>query len=255
MNQKSVARFEGKFDDAASMFAGSPQQHVKKIKAKSLLPENSPLLSNTAALFVSFRQKTYAVMLQQDVPEGAALVRNSAGQICGIPAVAGGSGIDDVGSAHPTKYVAVDADDGFVTSAHDTEEEAIDDMVDSQPEEENMHLYFDVYGLKGNIAEKIESGDHVSEHAVFENLDPLFSGTRALNPKDPRCEKTDNGEHEWVATLEREGGIAENPGVWGHGGGVIINDHCKHCDLERQTNTWESDHRGQPYKTVRYGEQ
>ena len=35
--------------------------------------------------------------------------------------------------------------------------------------------------------------------------------------------------------------MAENPGVWGHGGGVIIEEHCTRCDATRTTDTWAQD--------------
>jgi hypothetical protein len=37
------------------------------------------------------------------------------------------------------------------------------------------------------------------------------------------------------------GGIEENPGVWGHGGGVVINEACVRCGCGRTTDTWAQD--------------
>ena len=34
------------------------------------------------------------------------------------------------------------------------------------------------------------------------------------------------------------GGLEENPGVWGNGGGVIIHEVCQTCGVHRHTNTW-----------------
>lgn len=45
-------------------------------------------------------------------------------------------------------------------------------------------------------------------------------------------------EHDWRSPLSVVGGIAENPGVWGNGGGVIITEVCRHCGCYRVTDTW-----------------
>lgn len=45
-------------------------------------------------------------------------------------------------------------------------------------------------------------------------------------------------EHDWQSPHEIVGGIKENPGVWGNGGGVIINECCMNCGCKRTTDTW-----------------
>lgn len=43
---------------------------------------------------------------------------------------------------------------------------------------------------------------------------------------DIRC------RHDW--TTDGEDGCRENPGVWSTGGtGIVIHDHCRHCELRR----------------------
>jgi hypothetical protein len=65
------------------------------------------------------------------------------------------------------------------------------------------------------------------------------SYTIPIEPEEPGCA---NGcEHDWHADQRVVGGIAENPGVWGHGGGVIIREHCRHCGVYRVTDTWAQD--------------
>lgn len=68
------------------------------------------------------------------------------------------------------------------------------------------------------------------------DADPVYEYTHTFEPTAPDC--TDGREHDWIATVEHEGGLAENPGVQGHGGGVIIHDHCKHCGVQRTQDTW-----------------
>lgn len=62
----------------------------------------------------------------------------------------------------------------------------------------------------------------------------------ALQPEEPEC-PSDEGEHDWQSPHEILGGLEENPGVWGHGGGVIIHEVCMHCGCERMTDTWAQD--------------
>lgn len=61
----------------------------------------------------------------------------------------------------------------------------------------------------------------------------------AIDPDEPDCTHGDG--HEWDSPIEIVGGIKENPGVWGHGGGVKITEVCLHCGCERVTNTWAQD--------------
>jgi len=60
--------------------------------------------------------------------------------------------------------------------------------------------------------------------------------TVALDPEAPEC--YEGGEHEWSSPFEIVGGIKENPGVWGHGGGVVISEVCLLCGCKKTTDTW-----------------
>lgn len=61
-----------------------------------------------------------------------------------------------------------------------------------------------------------------------------------LHPIEPDCSDGEH-EHEWQAPYEILGGLPENPGVWGHGGGVIIDEICGRCGIYRRTDTWAQD--------------
>ena len=61
-------------------------------------------------------------------------------------------------------------------------------------------------------------------------------GPYAIEPGVPRCRK--GKEHDWQSPHEVVGGITENPGVQGHGGGVLITEVCAHCGRYRHTDTW-----------------
>jgi hypothetical protein len=61
----------------------------------------------------------------------------------------------------------------------------------------------------------------------------------AVDPPAPAC--AEGHEHDWRAPFEVVGGIRENPGVWGHAGGVRITEVCYHCGAYRDTDTWATD--------------
>jgi hypothetical protein len=60
-----------------------------------------------------------------------------------------------------------------------------------------------------------------------------------IEPDEPTCTES---EHDWQSPLAIVGGIKENPGVWGHGGGIIMHEVCIHCGCEKITDTWAQDH-------------
>jgi len=73
---------------------------------------------------------------------------------------------------------------------------------------------------------KDRGSDHAEDHTV------------TLHPVEPACSC---GPHVWCAPHEVVGGLKENPGVQGHGGGVVIREVCQHCGVYRITDTWAQD--------------
>ncbi len=65
------------------------------------------------------------------------------------------------------------------------------------------------------------------------------STTLAIDPEEPDCYA--DHEHDWLAPHSVVGGLKENPGVTGNGGGVVMEDVCRHCGRYRVTNTWAQD--------------
>jgi len=57
-----------------------------------------------------------------------------------------------------------------------------------------------------------------------------------IEAEEPEC--VGDHEHDWRSPYRILGGLQENPGVWGHGGGVIIREVCAHCGRYRVTDTW-----------------
>ena len=59
-----------------------------------------------------------------------------------------------------------------------------------------------------------------------------------IPPIEPRCSES---VHDWQSPHSIVGGCKENPGVWGNGGGVVINEVCMLCGCQRRTDTWAQD--------------
>jgi hypothetical protein len=76
----------------------------------------------------------------------------------------------------------------------------------------------------------IYEGDRIVDEIV-ETFDPIY----------PDCVED---EHAWEAPYSLVGGIRENPGVFGHGGGVIMTEYCRHCGARRVVDTWAPDGHG-----------
>jgi len=85
---------------------------------------------------------------------------------------------------------------------------------------------------------------HTSEQTVYvsvrvfgydneEGESESFSVT--LPQDEPSCTE---GDHNWQAPYDIVGGLKENPGVFGKGGGVLINECCMNCGCQKQTDTW-----------------
>lgn len=68
--------------------------------------------------------------------------------------------------------------------------------------------------------------------------------------EEPSCKS--GKEHEWERPHDIVGGLEENPGVHGHGGGVIIHEVCSHCGIHRHTDTWADDGRGGVCESITY---
>ena len=78
--------------------------------------------------------------------------------------------------------------------------------------------------------------DVVIEEEGEEEWEWRDSITVTIPVPEPDCEEGE--EHDWVSPHELVGGIVENPGVWGHGGGVLILEVCCRCGTYRETDTW-----------------
>ena len=88
----------------------------------------------------------------------------------------------------------------------------------------------------------------------------LHDGTGRTVPDEDELPQPDEGDdngHAFRSPHALVGGLEQNPGVYGHGGGITIDEVCVRCGLRRRTDTWDQSFTGtgEPVETVRYGDQ
>lgn len=108
----------------------------------------------------------------------------------------------------------------------------------TDPDEPERTLYIDVR-VREIDAERTPLGDEAES-------------TVTLHPAEP--DYAQDGPHDWHSPYSVLGGDRSNPGVWGHGSGVIIRAVCAHCGTYQVTDTWAQrmDTGEQGLREVRY---
>lgn len=107
-----------------------------------------------------------------------------------------------------------------------------------------------IQGARRKAREWAEGGDYANESTVWVDVEIYETVIDAdgdecwrhaeditvpIDPEEPSC--TD-AAHDWESPIEIVGGIAENTGVFGHGGGVVMTECCMRCGCARVTDTW-----------------
>lgn len=92
----------------------------------------------------------------------------------------------------------------------------------------SWNLENETYWVQVYLMDMDEEGEEIDSHRIKVQIDPA----------EPDCTES---EHDWQAPVEIVGGIKENPGVWGHGGGVTIEEVCLHCGCGKLIDTWAQD--------------
>ncbi len=90
---------------------------------------------------------------------------------------------------------------------------------------------------RGNYSDEIEGTIWIDVRVHCRETDESASGTVQLDEDEPDCD-SDEAAHDWQSPYALLGGIKENPGVWCHGGGVIITEVCIRCGCKKVTDTW-----------------
>jgi len=93
------------------------------------------------------------------------------------------------------------------------------------------------------VADDVRSGNYPTDVTQYVDVEVTKEGdtegdrrTIVIEIPEPEC--ADGHEHDWQSPIKLVGGIPENPGVWGNGGGVKIHEVCCHCGAHRHTDTW-----------------
>lgn len=120
-------------------------------------------------------------------------------------------------------FVADDGNAEVEFEATETAKEAAEEYVEDGDWGDDSSGFLDVY-----VWERRRLGD-VTADGERESF------TIALPVVAPECTES---EHDWTSPVEVVGGIKENPGVWVNGGGVIIDEICRHCGALKRTDTW-----------------
>lgn len=86
----------------------------------------------------------------------------------------------------------------------------------------------------GHRASMLVGREDVSELGEYE----VSSWSGHIDEAEPDCRTGMHGDphpdgHDWTSAREAGGGLRENPGVFGHGGGVWICEHCARCGAGR----------------------
>lgn len=103
------------------------------------------------------------------------------------------------------------------------------EIIEADDAESAARAYFEAGGWDtsdGPVFGRVETRSAGGEVAGHEFTLPM---------NEPDCEAS---EHDWQRPHAIVGGLAENPGVHGHGGGVVITEVCAHCGAYRVTDTW-----------------
>lgn len=133
-------------------------------------------------------------------------------------------------------YVVTDGEGSDVVIEAPTAEEAAQEFIETgayEPPTATEWVDVRVAALPPDSG--LEPGDEWLSEGLRESLE-WDRVTVRIDPEEPECSATDG--HDWRSPHSVVGGVKENPGVWGHGGGVIITEVCRHCGVYRVTDTW-----------------
>ena len=65
----------------------------------------------------------------------------------------------------------------------------------------------------------------------------VVKGTVSIHPKEPACLNNSMSGHKWTGDVATDGGRHDNPGVFIHGCGVLVVQHCMLCSMTKIVDT------------------
>ncbi len=105
------------------------------------------------------------------------------------------------------------------------------------------------------VGEWGDGTETVRVHASWSCAEDGEEGTLTVTIEADEPDCVEDHDHDWQSPYHLLGGLRENPGVWGHGGGIIARECCAHCGAYRVTDTWAQDmETGTPGLQVSYQE-
>lgn len=146
------------------------------------------------------------------------------------------------------------SDDSWVLIHEDGTRENLD--LDSEADASEAHE---------EARDRITSFDYHAESGSLETIwvdysimcgDFEDSGTVTIDPPEPPCDRDYSKEHTWESPHEIVGGMRENPGVFGKGGGVFCVSVCK-CGWTKTEDSWATrpDNGRQGLESVSYSQE
>lgn len=71
---------------------------------------------------------------------------------------------------------------------------------------------------------------------------------------DPKPPEPEGISHDWQSPHQVLGGMEENPGVFGKGGGAVVTEVCANTGWYRVTDGWDQSQGPEPVETIEYEE-
>ena len=150
----------------------------------------------------------------------------------------------DTAAAAPTGYVAWDEGAAVHFPDADTAEEAAEAFVaGGNWGDSSKTAWVDVRTAPARGPGEDEDYLEECEGVWYDSADEE-SITITIEPDVPECPHPDPDSedgHDWRAPVALVGGCRENPGCFGHGGGVVSSEVCVRCGARRTTDTWAQD--------------
>lgn len=156
-----------------------------------------------------------------NMAEAVAAARVAAGIACEVR--------DDCLILAPGHYTVMTSDSGDEVSIEaTTAREAAEEYVDGGDWAGESTTWI-------TVTTWVDALDHNGERVRLDEREYTIT----IPAEVPDC--VEGHDHHWASPYSIVGGGEENPGVFGHGGGVVIVEVCRHCGLRRHTDTWATD--------------
>ena len=104
-------------------------------------------------------------------------------------------------------------------------------------EDEDSTTWFDYSIYKVPLKQKLHYDDDDEVWSIDSKKNLVSKGTVSIHPKEPDCVFGSPAGHRWTSDVVTDGGRQDNPGVFIHGLGVLISQHCPLCSMTKIVDT------------------